>query len=113
MVGIPSGYTLEDRNFGCRQSDFVAGDPFWSVLTLVRGMATSVSAVYLHVVDSVVSKLREEFLNEGVDDGVLSELQAVIFVPVAKGNVCFFLSCLSFGLFFAASILVLELWQWK
>ncbi|CAN6461559.1 unnamed protein product [Victoria cruziana] len=40
-------------------------------------MATSVSSVYLHVVDSVVSKLREEFLNEGVDDGVLSELQAL------------------------------------
>eukprot|EP00262_Sarcandra_glabra_P016198 TRINITY_DN520_c0_g2_i1.p1 TRINITY_DN520_c0_g2~~TRINITY_DN520_c0_g2_i1.p1 ORF type:complete len:383 (-),score=91.54 TRINITY_DN520_c0_g2_i1:136-1284(-) len=40
-------------------------------------MSTSVSAVYLHVVDSVVSKLREEFLNDGVDDAVLGELQAL------------------------------------
>ncbi|KAG9441467.1 hypothetical protein H6P81_017321 [Aristolochia fimbriata] len=40
-------------------------------------MAASVSAVYLHVVDSVVSKLRQEFINEGVDDSVLSELQSL------------------------------------
>ncbi|XP_058078011.1 transcription initiation factor IIA large subunit-like isoform X2 [Magnolia sinica] len=38
---------------------------------------SSVSSVYLHVVDSVVSKLREEFLNEGVDDSVLNELQGL------------------------------------
>ncbi|XP_068640295.1 transcription initiation factor IIA large subunit-like isoform X2 [Aristolochia californica] len=40
-------------------------------------MATGVSAVYLHVVDSVVSKLRQEFINEGVDDSVLNELQSL------------------------------------
>ncbi|OVA13925.1 Transcription factor IIA [Macleaya cordata] len=40
-------------------------------------MSTSVSDVYLHVVDAVVSKLREEFINEGVDDSVLTELQGL------------------------------------
>ncbi|XP_010262269.1 PREDICTED: transcription initiation factor IIA large subunit-like isoform X1 [Nelumbo nucifera] len=40
-------------------------------------MSTSVSAVYLHVVDAVVSKLRDEFINEGVDDSVLNELQGL------------------------------------
>ncbi|XP_068645824.1 transcription initiation factor IIA large subunit-like isoform X2 [Aristolochia californica] len=40
-------------------------------------MAASVSSVYLHVVDSVVSKLRQEFTNEGVDDSVLNELQSL------------------------------------
>ncbi|XP_006827510.2 transcription initiation factor IIA large subunit [Amborella trichopoda] len=40
-------------------------------------MATNVSAVYLYVVDSVVNKLREEFVNEGVDESVLNELQAL------------------------------------
>ncbi|XP_010274824.1 PREDICTED: uncharacterized protein LOC104610060 [Nelumbo nucifera] len=38
-------------------------------------MSTIVSAVYLHVVDVVVSKLREEFVNEGIDASVLTELQ--------------------------------------
>lgn len=38
----------------------------------------TVSTVYLHVVDAVVGKLREEFINEGVDDSVLNELQGVI-----------------------------------
>ncbi|KAI3984795.1 hypothetical protein MKX01_039412 [Papaver californicum] len=37
----------------------------------------TVSTVYVHVVDAVVSKLREEFINEGVDDSVLNELQAL------------------------------------
>ncbi|XP_043693632.1 transcription initiation factor IIA subunit 1-like [Telopea speciosissima] len=40
-------------------------------------MATSVSAVYLNVVDAVVNKLREEFINEGVDESVLTELQGL------------------------------------
>ncbi|XP_042493882.1 transcription initiation factor IIA subunit 1-like isoform X2 [Macadamia integrifolia] len=40
-------------------------------------MATNVSAVYLHVVDDVVSKLREEFINVGVGDSVLNELQGL------------------------------------
>ncbi|KAL5994537.1 hypothetical protein ACLOJK_024590 [Asimina triloba] len=49
-------------------------DLFW-----ISYMSTSgVSGVYLHVVDSVVNKLREEFVNEGVDDSVLTELQGVI-----------------------------------
>ncbi|KAJ4954629.1 hypothetical protein NE237_011412 [Protea cynaroides] len=38
-------------------------------------MATSVPAVYLHVVDAVVTKLREDFINDGVDDSPLTELQ--------------------------------------
>ncbi|KAJ4959564.1 hypothetical protein NE237_026675 [Protea cynaroides] len=40
-------------------------------------MATSISEVYLHVVDAVVSKLREELTNEGVDDSVFTELQGL------------------------------------
>ncbi|PIA36477.1 hypothetical protein AQUCO_03400399v1 [Aquilegia coerulea] len=38
---------------------------------------TNVSSVYLHVIDSVVNKLREEFVSEGVDDAVLAELQGL------------------------------------
>ncbi|XP_043694442.1 transcription initiation factor IIA subunit 1-like [Telopea speciosissima] len=40
-------------------------------------MATSVSAVYLHVVDVVFSKLREEFINEAVEDSVLTDLKGL------------------------------------
>ncbi|RRT45488.1 hypothetical protein GW17_00057959 [Ensete ventricosum] len=39
-------------------------------------MATNVSTVYIHVVDDVISKVREEFINYGVGEGVLNELQA-------------------------------------
>ncbi|OVA02443.1 Transcription factor IIA [Macleaya cordata] len=38
---------------------------------------STTSTVYLHVVDAVVSKLREEFITEGVDDSVLNELQGL------------------------------------
>eukprot|EP00262_Sarcandra_glabra_P016197 TRINITY_DN520_c0_g1_i1.p1 TRINITY_DN520_c0_g1~~TRINITY_DN520_c0_g1_i1.p1 ORF type:complete len:384 (-),score=92.36 TRINITY_DN520_c0_g1_i1:266-1417(-) len=40
-------------------------------------MATNVSSIYLHVVDSVVDKLRDEFLSVGGDDSVLMELQGL------------------------------------
>ncbi|RWW14324.1 hypothetical protein BHE74_00006438, partial [Ensete ventricosum] len=39
-------------------------------------MATNVSAVYIHVVDDVISKVREEFVNYGAGESVLNELQA-------------------------------------
>lgn len=41
-------------------------------------MTTNVSAVYIHVVDDVISKVREEFVNYGAGESVLNELQAVI-----------------------------------
>lgn len=49
-------------------------------------MATNVSAVYVHVVDDVISKVRDEFINYGAGESVLNELQAVIyfFVPCAS-----------------------------
>ncbi|XP_058109525.1 uncharacterized protein LOC131252816 isoform X2 [Magnolia sinica] len=41
-------------------------------------MATpSVSSVYIHVVEDVISKVRDEFLSVGVGDNVLSELQGL------------------------------------
>ncbi|KAK9288216.1 hypothetical protein L1049_016665 [Liquidambar formosana] len=40
-------------------------------------MSNSVPTVYLHVVDNVVSKLREVVVNETGDDSVLGELQAL------------------------------------
>ncbi|CAA6669400.1 unnamed protein product [Spirodela intermedia] len=40
-------------------------------------MATSVTSVYLHVVDDVISKVREDFLNFGVGDNILNELQGL------------------------------------
>lgn len=42
-----------------------------------REMAASVSSVYIHVVDSVMKTLRPEFQNEGLDDSVLNEVQAL------------------------------------
>ncbi|CAL9091976.1 unnamed protein product [Musa textilis] len=41
------------------------------------GMASNVSSVYIHVVDDVINKVREEFINFGVGEGVLNELQAL------------------------------------
>ncbi|URD86532.1 transcription factor IIA large subunit [Musa troglodytarum] len=41
------------------------------------GMANNVSAVYIHVLDDVISKVRDEFINYGVGEGVLNELQAL------------------------------------
>ncbi|KAJ0984022.1 hypothetical protein J5N97_002378 [Dioscorea zingiberensis] len=40
-------------------------------------MASGVSAVYIHVIDDVVSKVREEFINFGAGESVLNELQAL------------------------------------
>ncbi|CAA7398101.1 unnamed protein product [Spirodela intermedia] len=40
-------------------------------------MATSVTNVYLQVVDDVISKVREEFLSFGVGDNILNELQGL------------------------------------
>lgn len=40
-------------------------------------MTTNVSAVYIHVVDDVISKVREEFVNYGAGESVLNELQAL------------------------------------
>ncbi|XP_074592565.1 transcription initiation factor IIA large subunit-like isoform X2 [Curcuma longa] len=40
-------------------------------------MATNVSAVYVHVVDDVISKVRDEFINYGAGESVLNELQAM------------------------------------
>ncbi|MQL79254.1 hypothetical protein Taro_011697, partial [Colocasia esculenta] len=38
---------------------------------------TSVASVYLHVVDDVISKVREEFINYGVGENILNELQGL------------------------------------
>ncbi|WOL08407.1 transcription initiation factor IIA subunit 1 [Canna indica] len=40
-------------------------------------MATNVSSVYIHVVDDVISKVRDEFINYGAGESVLNELQAL------------------------------------
>lgn len=42
--------------------------------------STTTSAVYIHVIEDVINKVREEFVNNGgPGDSVLTELQAVIF----------------------------------
>ncbi|XP_078435842.1 transcription initiation factor IIA large subunit-like [Wolffia australiana] len=38
---------------------------------------TSVASVYLHVVDDVINKVREDFLNYGVGENILNELQGL------------------------------------
>ncbi|KAG1371731.1 transcription initiation factor IIA subunit 1 [Cocos nucifera] len=40
-------------------------------------MASNVSSVYIHVVDDVINKVRDEFINFGVGENVLTELQAL------------------------------------
>ncbi|KAG6518638.1 transcription initiation factor IIA subunit 1-like [Zingiber officinale] len=40
-------------------------------------MATNVSAVYIQVVDDVISKIRDEFINEGAGERALAEIQAI------------------------------------
>ncbi|XP_074567850.1 transcription initiation factor IIA large subunit-like isoform X1 [Curcuma longa] len=40
-------------------------------------MATNVSAVYIQVVDDVISKIRDEFINFGAGESALAELQAM------------------------------------
>lgn len=40
-------------------------------------MASNVSGVYIHVIDDVIAKVRDEFLGYGVGEGVLTELQAL------------------------------------
>ncbi|PKA51974.1 hypothetical protein AXF42_Ash008203 [Apostasia shenzhenica] len=40
-------------------------------------MSSSVSSVYLHVIDDVLGKVREEFVNSGAGESVLNELQAI------------------------------------
>ncbi|CAA6661729.1 unnamed protein product [Spirodela intermedia] len=52
-------------------------------------MATSVTNVYLQVVDDVISKVREEFLSFGVGDNILNELQgnAAVVTTVHDLNV--------------------------
>lgn len=42
-------------------------------------MASNVSTVYLGVIDDVIGKVRDEFVSSGAGEGVLNELQAVIF----------------------------------
>ncbi|ONK61976.1 uncharacterized protein A4U43_C08F35530 [Asparagus officinalis] len=40
-------------------------------------MSSSVSTVYIQVIDDVVGKVRDEFINSGAGEAVLSELQAL------------------------------------
>ncbi|ONK76902.1 uncharacterized protein A4U43_C02F1080 [Asparagus officinalis] len=40
-------------------------------------MASNVSTVYIQVIDDVVSKVRDEFINSGAGEAVLNELQAL------------------------------------
>lgn len=40
-------------------------------------MANSVSTVYIHVIDDVVNKIRDEFISFGAGETVLSELQTI------------------------------------
>lgn len=44
-------------------------------------METNVSAVYIQVVDDVIRKIRDEFINEGVGENALTEIQTVILSP--------------------------------
>lgn len=50
-------------------------------------MASNVSTVYLGVIDDVISKVRDEFINSGAGEGVLNELQAVVFVILLLLNI--------------------------
>ncbi|OVA17804.1 Transcription factor IIA [Macleaya cordata] len=40
-------------------------------------MATTTSAVYIHVIEDVINKVRDEFIQSGAEDSVLNELQAL------------------------------------
>lgn len=44
--------------------------------------SSGTSNVYIHVIEDVISKVRDEFINnDGPGDGVLDELQGVIISP--------------------------------
>jgi hypothetical protein len=42
-----------------------------------KELATSVTSVYLHVVEDVIQSVRDDFQSEGVDESVLVELRQV------------------------------------
>lgn len=45
--------------------------------------SSGTSNVYIHVIEDVISKVRDEFVNNGgPGDGVLDELQGVMFFPL-------------------------------
>lgn len=41
-------------------------------------MTTSTSSVYVSVIEDVISKVRDEFINNGPGEDVLKELQGVL-----------------------------------
>lgn len=43
-------------------------------------MAASTSSVYVSVIEDVINKVREEFMNNGPGEDVLKELQGVISI---------------------------------
>lgn len=50
---------------------------------------TSVSSVYVHVIEDVISKVRDEFLNVGVGENVLNELQGLWELKMMQcGAIC-------------------------
>lgn len=44
-------------------------------------MATSTSSIYINVIEDVINKLRDEFVDNGPGEDVLKELQGVILDP--------------------------------
>lgn len=56
-------------------------------------MTTLTSSVYVSVIEDVINKVREEFINNGPGEDVLKELQGVISIifPLKKFN--FFFIC--------------------
>jgi len=58
-------------------------------------MATSTtSTVYIQVIEDVINKVREEFINNGgPGEGVLTELQGVSFPPILINYGCFLTFC--------------------
>ncbi|MCO5595060.1 hypothetical protein L7F22_049097 [Adiantum nelumboides] len=49
-------------------------------------MAGHLTGIYLHVVADVISNVREDFMNEGVDEAVLQELQSVTACDLSPGR---------------------------
>lgn len=49
-------------------------------------MASNVSKVYIEVIDDVIGKVRDEFINYGAGEAVLNELQSVIPLKSIKSN---------------------------
>lgn len=65
-------------------------------------MATSTSSIYINVIEDVINKLRDEFVDNGPGEDVLKELQGVILDPPNLEISCY--SSLSHTLSFSTEL---------